>query len=81
MATANLSTQRAWAKRVLDRLMPSELGRHYKTLLPNCNLVLVYDAGHAIGSDRPEAFCEVVGDFLERREAFIISRGDTLINP
>jgi spermidine/putrescine transport system permease protein len=25
MATANLSTQRAWAKRVLDRLMPSQL--------------------------------------------------------
>ncbi|HZK90517.1 MAG TPA: alpha/beta hydrolase [Stellaceae bacterium] len=65
----------------LDRLMPSELGRHYKMLLPNCNLVLVYDAGHAIGSDRPEAFCEVVGDFLERHEAFIISRSVTLINP
>ena len=65
----------------LDRLMPPELGRHYKTLLPNCNLVLVYDAGHAIGAERPEAFVEVVGDFLERHEAFIISRHETLINP
>jgi pimeloyl-ACP methyl ester carboxylesterase len=65
----------------LDRLMPPELGRHYKALLPNCNLVLVYDAGHAIGSERPEAFVEVVGDFLERHEAFIISRHETLINP
>jgi pimeloyl-ACP methyl ester carboxylesterase len=64
-----------------DRLMPPELGRHYKTLLPNCNLVLVYDAGHAIGAERPEAFAEVVGDFLERHEAFIISRSKTLINP
>lgn len=65
----------------LDRVIPSEMGRHYKALLPNCNLVLVYDAGHAIGTDRPEAFVEVVGDFLERHEAFIISRNETLINP
>jgi pimeloyl-ACP methyl ester carboxylesterase len=65
----------------LDRLMPPELGRLYKALLPNCNLVLVYDSGHAIGAERPEAFCEVVGDFLERHEAFIISRNETLINP
>jgi pimeloyl-ACP methyl ester carboxylesterase len=65
----------------LDRLMPSELGRLYKAALPNCSLVLVYDAGHAIAAERPEAFAEVVGDFLERREAFIISRSETLINP
>ena len=65
----------------LDRVTPSELGRHYKAALPNCNLVLVYDAAHAIGTDRPEAFCEVVSDFLERHEAFIISRHETLINP
>jgi pimeloyl-ACP methyl ester carboxylesterase len=65
----------------LDRVTPSSLGRHYKELLPNANLVLVYDAAHAIGTDRPEAFCEVVTDFLERHEAFIISRNETLINP
>jgi pimeloyl-ACP methyl ester carboxylesterase len=65
----------------LDRLMPSELGRHYKALLPNCNLVLVYDAGHSTGAERPEAFVEVVDDFLERHQAFIISRHATLINP
>ena len=65
----------------LDRVTPPELGRHYKMLLPNCNLVLVYDAAHAIGTDRPEAFVEVVGDFFERHEAFIISRSESLINP
>ena len=64
-----------------DQVTPSSLGRHYKELLPNANLVLVYDAAHAIGTDRPEAFCEVVTDFLERHEAFIISRNETLINP
>ena len=65
----------------LDRVTPPDLGRHYKAALPNCNLVLVYDAAHAIGTDRPEAFAEVVTDFLERREAFIISQSETLINP
>ena len=43
--------------------------------------MLVYDAGHAIGTDRPEAMVEVVSDFLERHEAFVISRNETLINP
>ena len=65
----------------LDRVTPSSLGRQYKSLMPNCNLVLVYDAAHAIATDRPEAFGEVVGDFLERHEAFIISQNETLINP
>ena len=65
----------------LDRVIPPEMGRHYKAAMPNCNLVLVYDAGHAIASERPDAFCEVVADFLERGEAFVISRSETLINP
>ncbi len=65
----------------LDRVIPPEMGRHYKELIPTCNLVLVYDAGHAIGTDRPEAFADVVGDFIERREAFVISRTETVIHP
>ena len=65
----------------LDRVIPPRMGRFYKELIPNCSLVLVYDAGHAIGTDRPEAFVEVVADFLDRHEAFVISRSETLINP
>jgi pimeloyl-ACP methyl ester carboxylesterase len=65
----------------LDRVIPPEMGRHYKELLPNGHLVLVYDSGHAIGAERPEAFCEVVTDFLDRREAFLISRAETVIHP
>ncbi|HEX3861462.1 MAG TPA: alpha/beta fold hydrolase [Stellaceae bacterium] len=64
-----------------DRLMPPDLGRHYKELLPNCQFSMVYDAGHAIGAERPEAFAEIVSDFLVRREAFVISRGETVIHP
>ncbi len=64
-----------------DRLIAPEMGHFYKELIPNCHLVFVYDAGHAIGAERPEAFVEVVADFLERHEAFIISRTETVINP
>lgn len=65
----------------LDQVMPPEMGRIYKTLLPNCHLVFVYDAGHEISTDRPEAFAEVTGDFLARHEAFVINRTPTLIHP
>jgi pimeloyl-ACP methyl ester carboxylesterase len=65
----------------LDRMIPSEMGRLYKELMRNCHLVLVYDAGHAMDAERPEAFTEVVGDFLERHEAFLISRTETVIHP
>jgi len=64
-----------------DRMIAPEMGHFYKELIPNCHLVFVYDAGHAIGAERPEAFVEVVADFLERHEAFIISRTETVINP
>jgi pimeloyl-ACP methyl ester carboxylesterase len=65
----------------LDRVIPSEIGRFYKELLPNCHLVFVYDAGHAISTERPAAFAEVTLDFLERHEAFVVSRADTVIHP
>ena len=65
----------------LDRVIPPDMGRHYKELLPNCHLVFVYDAGHAISTDRPEAFAEIVADFVERREAFVVSRTETVIHP
>ena len=64
-----------------DGIVPPEIGRRYKELLPNSHLVYVYDAAHAIAADRPAAFTEVVEDFLERHEAFVISRADTVIYP
>jgi pimeloyl-ACP methyl ester carboxylesterase len=64
-----------------DRVIAPAMGRVYKELMPGCQLVFVYDAGHAISTERPEAFAEVVGDFLERHEAFVISRTETIIHP
>lgn len=65
----------------LDRVMPPQMGRFYKMLLPNCHLVFTYDAGHEVSTDRPEAFANVVGDFLREHEAFVISRRTTVIDP
>jgi len=64
-----------------DGMIPPILGRLYKDLIPNSHLVFVYDAGHAIASERPDAFVEVVGDFLERADAFLISRKTTVLLP
>jgi pimeloyl-ACP methyl ester carboxylesterase len=65
----------------LDRVMPPDMGRHYKELMPNCHLVFVYDAGHEMSTERPEAFAEVTADFLDRHEAFVISRTVTSLYP
>ncbi|MEE8291716.1 MAG: alpha/beta hydrolase [Candidatus Tectomicrobia bacterium] len=65
----------------LDRMIPSEMGRLYCEKLPNCTLVLVYDAGHAVDADRPEAFVSVANDFLQHHEGFLVNRQSRLINP
>ena len=64
-----------------DRAVVQDTGRVYTKLIPNSHLVFVYDAKETIGRDRPEAFAEVVADFLERHEAFIINRTPTVIHP
>ena len=65
----------------LDRMIPSEMGRVYREKLGNGHFVLVYDAAHAIGADRPEAFTSLVRDFLERHEQFVVTRTSGLLHP
>ena len=65
----------------LDSVIPPAMGRIYSELMPNSHLVFVYDAGHSIAAERPEAFAEVVVDFLERGDAFLISRAKTVVFP
>jgi pimeloyl-ACP methyl ester carboxylesterase len=64
-----------------DRMIPSAMDRLYSEKLPNCHLILVYDAGHAVDADRPEAFVSVTSDFLQRHEAFLVNRQSGLIHP
>jgi pimeloyl-ACP methyl ester carboxylesterase len=63
-----------------DRTIPREAARRYREHLPHCHVMLVYDAGHAIAADRPEAVASLVADFLERREQFVVSRAGGLLH-
>ena len=65
----------------VDKEAPPEGAHLYRELLQNCHIMLVYDAGHAIDVDRPEAFASLVGDFLTRKEQFIVRETSALINP
>jgi 4,5:9,10-diseco-3-hydroxy-5,9,17-trioxoandrosta-1(10),2-diene-4-oate hydrolase len=79
LASLNVPTLVVFGTR--DSVISPELGRVYREKMPNCNYVLVFDAGHEVAADRPEAFVSLVGDFLERREAFIVSQTSSLLHP
>jgi carboxypeptidase C (cathepsin A) len=57
------------------------MARVYKAKIPNCSYAMVYDAGHMLEAERPEACAELLDDFLERREVFVVARNSTVINP
>ena len=64
-----------------DRLVSAEAPRVYREKIPNCNIALVYDAGHCIIGERPEALLNTVIDYAEHWETFIIGHHTGLINP
>ena len=63
-----------------DQMVRPEAASIYRQNIPNCNITLVYDAGHLIVAERPEALYGVVSDFVERRETFIVERRSSVIN-
>jgi pimeloyl-ACP methyl ester carboxylesterase len=64
-----------------DGIISADEGRHYKELIQNCYLMMVYGAAHDLKGDRPEAFAEVVGDFLAHGPKFLVRHQSTMINP
>lgn len=64
-----------------DKLVATQAASIYRRDIPNCNVSIVYDAGHLIIAERPEALVNTVADYVERRETFIVSRESSLINP
>jgi hypothetical protein len=44
----------------------SDAGDRYRRLLPDCHFMFVYDAGRAIGAERPEALAFIALEFFER---------------
>ncbi|MAF48289.1 MAG: alpha/beta hydrolase [Rhodospirillales bacterium] len=51
-----------------DKVMPPEVADIYAELLPNCHLMMISDAAHAVDADRPEAVASAAADFLERHK-------------
>jgi pimeloyl-ACP methyl ester carboxylesterase len=63
-----------------DKVTPAEGAYLFREALANCHIMFVYDAAHAIDSDRPEALEAVVTDFLARKEQFIVREQSDLIH-
>jgi pimeloyl-ACP methyl ester carboxylesterase len=59
----------------------SDAGDCWRALLPDCHFMLVYDAGPAIGNERPEALAFITQEFFERRELFLVSRENGVVFP
>jgi 4,5:9,10-diseco-3-hydroxy-5,9,17-trioxoandrosta-1(10),2-diene-4-oate hydrolase len=64
-----------------EKLVAPEAARLYRSRIPNCNIAFVYDAGHLIEAERPEALVNAVSDYVELRETFIVGRQTGIINP
>jgi pimeloyl-ACP methyl ester carboxylesterase len=62
-----------------DRVIPPEVAHFYKEILPNCHIIMVYDAAHAIDADRPEAASAVIDDFLNRHDKFLVRNTSSLL--
>jgi pimeloyl-ACP methyl ester carboxylesterase len=59
----------------------SDGGDRWRTLLPDCHFMFVYDAGSAIGDERPEALAFIAEEFFERRDLFLVSRENGIVFP
>ncbi|MGH7098074.1 MAG: alpha/beta fold hydrolase [Stellaceae bacterium] len=56
-------------------------GDRYRALLRDGHFMLVYDAGSAIGGERPEALTFIAREFFERRDLFLVSRESGITLP
>ena len=64
-----------------DATVAPEATSIYRERIPNCSIAFVYDAGHDVAAERPEALVNLVSDYLERRETFIVQNRSRVINP
>ena len=64
-----------------DRQIAREAPSTYRAGIPNCHVSLIYDTGHLAPAERPQAVANVVIDFIENRETFVVNRQSSVINP
>lgn len=55
-----------------EQVIPVETGHLLKANIPQSHLTYVFGAGHAIEFDQPQRVGQLVADFLERGESFIV---------
>jgi pimeloyl-ACP methyl ester carboxylesterase len=63
-----------------DAEVPPEAGRRWRTLLPGCHIVFLYDAAHDLAADRPDALADIVLDFLSDPGAFLVNRRSSVLH-
>jgi pimeloyl-ACP methyl ester carboxylesterase len=64
-----------------DRSGSREAGHTCRAQIPTCHLLLVYEAGQSIATDRQEACLAPIREFLDQGEGFIVSHESQLIRP
>lgn len=64
-----------------DRRIPTSLARRYLELNPEFAVLFVYDAGHVLEEERPEATAAAIGNFTRHGLGFVVNRQDNRIFP
>lgn len=64
-----------------DALVPPERGMVWRRALPKGHVMMVYDAAADLLDERPEAVVAVTGDFLARRDKFLVRVQSGMIHP
>lgn len=64
-----------------DGVISPDEAHHYKETIRDCWTMIVYDAAHDLKGDRPEAFAEVVDDFLTYGSKFLVNHHSTVLTP
>ena len=53
--------------------MPPQIGRHMREAIPNCHVMLVYDADRDMANQRPEAVAAALRDFMLAGDRFLVT--------
>jgi len=53
--------------------MPPQIGRHMREAIPNCHVMLVYDADRDMTNQRPEAVAAALRDFMLAGDRFLVT--------
>lgn len=58
-----------------DRMIPSDSMTPFQTRVPHCHRVFLYGAAHELPISAGPLWVDVVSDFVERGEAFVVNAG------